>query len=66
MREDYFTNTPEDAARYEEMRAETDAAADRPTLAELQRDEAEDTDDTDVDWNVAVSEHLPARPGDPF
>ena len=35
MKEDYFTNTPEDAGRYEEMRAETDAAADRPTLAEL-------------------------------
>ena len=41
MREDRFTNTPEDAARYEDMRAETDAAADRPTLAELERDDAE-------------------------
>jgi len=39
MREDRFTNTPEDAGRYEEMRAETDAAADRPTLAELDGDE---------------------------
>ena len=41
MREDYFTNTPEDAGRYEEMRAETDAAADRPTLAELDGDEVD-------------------------
>ena len=39
MREDHFTNTPDDAGRYEEMRAETDAAADRPTLAELDGDE---------------------------
>jgi len=39
MREDRFTNTEADAARYEEMRAETDAAADRPTLAELDGDE---------------------------
>jgi hypothetical protein len=39
MREDYFTNTPEDAGRYEEMRAETDAAADRPTLAEVDGDD---------------------------
>jgi hypothetical protein len=41
MREDYSTNTEADAARYEDMRAETDAAADRPTLAELQRDDAD-------------------------
>ena len=79
MREDQFTNTPEDAAAYERARA-ADDVDDRPTLAELERDDAdctcwwtaspacercrEDDEDDDVDWNVAASEHLPARPGD--
>jgi hypothetical protein len=60
MREDYSTHTEADAAAYERHHIEPDYGDDRPTLAELQRDEADD----DVDWNVAVSEHLPARPGE--
>jgi len=38
MREDYFTNTERDAAAYERARS-ADDPSDRPTLAELQRDE---------------------------
>ena len=41
MREDHFTNTPEDAGAYERTRS-ADDRDDRPTLAELQRDEADD------------------------
>ena len=64
MREDYFTNTEADAAAYERHHVEPDYGDDRPTLAELQRDEADDCEDDDMDWNVAISEHLPARPGE--
>lgn len=41
MREDKFTNTPEDAGLYEVRRGEPDDYDDRPTLAEAERDEAE-------------------------
>jgi hypothetical protein len=40
MREDYFTNTPEDAGAYERARS-ADDYDDRPTLAELDGDEAD-------------------------
>lgn len=56
MREDHFTNTPEDAGRYEEMRAETDAAADRPTRAEAERDACLHLHQTDI----AVDDPNPA------
>lgn len=39
MREDHFTNTPEDAGAYEARRGQADDVDDRPTLAELERDE---------------------------
>jgi hypothetical protein len=45
MRPDHFTNTEQDAARYEAMRGMADD--DRPTWAEAQRDEAEDVRDCD-------------------
>ena len=40
MREDYFTNTPEDAGAYERMRS-ADDSDDRPTRMEAERDEAD-------------------------
>ena len=49
MKEDHFTNTPEDAAQYEACRGEADDVDDRPTLAELQRDEYVDDDDEPFD-----------------
>lgn len=39
-RYDYSTNTPEQAAQFEADRAEECFDDDRPTLAELDRDEA--------------------------
>jgi len=42
MSEDRFTNTPEDAGRYEAHCVVPDYGDDRPTLAELQRDEDDD------------------------
>jgi len=39
MRDDHFTTTPEDAGRFEAAHADRDD--DRPTLAELERDEWE-------------------------
>jgi hypothetical protein len=41
MREDRFTNMEADAAAYERHRAQDDVN-DRPTLAELQRDEGDE------------------------
>jgi hypothetical protein len=38
MKPDYFTNTPEDAARYEAHRGQADDVDDRPTRAEAERD----------------------------
>lgn len=40
MSEDRFTNTPQDAARFEAHRAEADNISQRPTLLEALRDEA--------------------------
>jgi hypothetical protein len=40
MKEDHFTNTEADAAAYERHCIVPDYGDDRPTLAELQRDEA--------------------------
>lgn len=44
MKEDHFTNTPKDAAAYEQYRAGDDYEEPRPTLAELQRDEGNEFD----------------------
>ena len=67
MREDYFTNTPEDAGRYEEMRAETDAAADRPTLAEVDGDDGMSWPKAFDAWDAhemdEARERLALRPG---
>jgi hypothetical protein len=44
MREDHFTNTPEEAAVYESMRGQSDdPGVDRPTRAEADRDEIPST-----------------------
>ena len=58
MKEDYFTNTPEDAARYEARRAEPDD--DRPTLAELQRDEWLASEPVDA-WDAHEMDEARAR-----
>lgn len=42
MREDTFTNTVEDAASYEQLRGRDEYIDDRPTRAELERDDADD------------------------
>lgn len=42
MREDTFTNTVEDAAAYEQVRGRDEYIDDRPTRAELDRDEQDD------------------------
>jgi hypothetical protein len=62
MREDRFSNTEADAAAYERHRAQDDVD-DRPTLAELQRDEGDedclhlhqkDTSDPNDPWAEQV------------
>jgi hypothetical protein len=52
MREDRFTNTPEDAARYEARRGQADDVDDRPTLAELQRDDCQHLHQSDLAGRV--------------
>jgi hypothetical protein len=42
MREDDFTNTPEDAAAYEALRGRAEWIDDRPTRAELEADDYDD------------------------
>ena len=59
MKDDRFTNTPVDAAAYEQYRAGEDYKEPRPTKAELDRDEADELglqvfmdpeDDEQDDW----------------
>ena len=62
--EDRFTNTPEDAARFEARRGQAEHVDDRPTRAELERDEAE-CDCYPGGWTPAMyegpQEHCPVH-----
>ena len=59
MREDYFTHTEADAAAYERHRS-TDDYDDRPTLAELQRDERITSEPFDA-WDAHEMDEMQLR-----
>jgi hypothetical protein len=60
--EDRYTNTPEDAARFEQRRSDGYADDDRPSAAELAADEADERRAQTGAYDAVIRATYPAEP----